>query len=208
MGFYSSEVIIGDAQRHGVDLLPPAVRSSDWDYTIEKNAKGRQVLRTGLRTVKGLGLQGWEQLATARRNAPFCDLADFCRRSALSKEVVSNLIRAGALDGFGERRQLLWQLGELRLSEENALPLATPKIDVALPDEPRSSRWCGNTTCWACRRRGRSWRIIGHSSEQPASAARGKSSRRERANASVCRHGGCAPASGHSQGHPLFLAGR
>src|SRR5690606_13119262 len=57
MGFYSPEVLIHDAQRHDVALLPPDIHRSAWRYTCEGLA-----LRTGLCAVAGLGEAGWQRL--------------------------------------------------------------------------------------------------------------------------------------------------
>jgi error-prone DNA polymerase len=62
-----------------------------------------------------VGEQAWAVIAAAREDGPFGSLADFCRRTRLAQEIVRNLIRAGACDSFGGRRELLWQLGDLDL---------------------------------------------------------------------------------------------
>lgn len=127
MGFYSSEVILGDARRYGVDLLPPNVNLSDWRYTLEGNK-----LRGGLMAVAELGEAGWQRLAQARGEGVFADLADPVRRSRLPRDTLQALIRAGALDSLGERRDLLWRLGELHLPE-GGLEMALPASEVELP---------------------------------------------------------------------------
>ncbi len=66
MGFYSPEVIIGDAQRHGVDLLPPDINRSDWPYTLERTPTATLALRTGLSAIHGLGQQAYQRIAAAR----------------------------------------------------------------------------------------------------------------------------------------------
>ncbi len=132
MGFYSPEVIIGDARRHGVELLPPEINRSDWKYTIERTPTGKILLRTGLRAVLGLGKEGWERVDAARQERDFSNLRDFCRRTRLPNDAVTNLIRAGALDAFGERRPLLWQLGELDYRPQE-LSLTLPSIPAELP---------------------------------------------------------------------------
>ena len=136
MGFYPPEVLLGDARRHGVDALPPDVNHSRWRYTLEmiEDVQGepRWALRTGLQTIAELGESAWETLAAARENGMFQDLADFCRRTRLEQDVVRNLIRAGACDAFGERRQLLWQLGDLDL-RPGAFDLVQGQEQVELP---------------------------------------------------------------------------
>ncbi len=78
MGFYSPEVIAGDARRHGVDLLPPEINRSLWEYAIERDEPAsdepmRLALRVGLSTVQGLGKQAWAAIEAARREQPFND---------------------------------------------------------------------------------------------------------------------------------------
>lgn len=135
MGFYSTEVIINDAKRHGVELLPPNINRSDWNYMLERNAKQKLVVRTGFKAIKGIGTKAWEQISSARRSSPFPSLSDFCHRTHLSKELVTNLIRSGAMDEFGDRRQLLWQLGTIDI-QHNALKLPTVASEIELADLP------------------------------------------------------------------------
>ncbi len=53
---------------------------------------------------------------------------------------MENLIRAGALDGFGKaRRELLWELGGLMYSEEG-LDIDVPVEAVVLPDLRQAER--------------------------------------------------------------------
>ena len=39
MGFYPPEVILGDARRHGVETLPPAINHSHWRYRLERGCQ-------------------------------------------------------------------------------------------------------------------------------------------------------------------------
>jgi len=50
MGFYHPSVLIKDAQRHGVRVLPIDVNRSEWDCVIENGH-----LRLGLRSARGCG---------------------------------------------------------------------------------------------------------------------------------------------------------
>jgi error-prone DNA polymerase len=142
MGFYAPEVILGDARRHGVDLLGPDIHISDWRYTLERTSAGRWAIRTGLVAVAELGETLWARLAEARAAAPFQDLGDFCRRSGLPRDSVQALIRAGALDGFGARRDLLWRLGEIDWHSDG---LAAP-VPVSTVDLPPLQPW--ERTVW------------------------------------------------------------
>ncbi len=142
MGFYDPEVIIGDARRHGVDLLPPDVNRSAWRYVIERAPNDNLALRMGLQTILGLGEAGWKRIESARANSLFADLRDFCIRTRLPKPTISDLIRAGALDAFGARRALLWQLGDIDYRPEE-LPLELPAsaVNLAELDEFEATRW-------------------------------------------------------------------
>lgn len=129
MGFYGPEVVIGDAQRHGVRVLRPDVNASGDACAVA----GDDALRLGLRYLPGLGAGGIERLLAARAAGPFADLGDFCRRTQLPRGLVGAMIRAGAFDGLdGDRRQLLWTLGGLAYEEEPLVEL--PSVEAELPE--------------------------------------------------------------------------
>jgi len=89
-------------------------------------------IRLGLRYVHGLG-EVWRACIVERRGErPYRGLQDVCRRTCLPRPVGENLIRAGARDGFGRRRDILWELGGLEYREEG-LDVEVPIELVALP---------------------------------------------------------------------------
>ena len=139
MGFYSPEVIIGDARRHGVEVLPVDVNLSSWRCTVESGK-----VRIGLSYVKGVGEAHGAEIEQARKqHGEFRSLRQFCWLSGLRREVVENMIRAGAFDSFGlNRRELLWQLGLVwrKASAQMPLPLPTVQDEVTLPDFGRWDR--------------------------------------------------------------------
>jgi len=139
MGFYRPEVLIGDARRHGVPVLRPDVNRSQEACTLESRGSSLAV-RLGLCYVHGLG-EAWPGCIVQRReDRPFQDLRDFCWRTRLPRTVVENLIRAGAMEGFGRpRRDLLWELGGLVYQEEG-LDIEVPVAPVALPALGRAER--------------------------------------------------------------------
>ena len=132
MGFYPPEVLIGDARRHGVETLPPDIERSGWRYTLERQDNGRLALRTGLSAIAQVGEATWERIAAERTAGGFIGLADFCRRTRLPVDVVTSLIRAGACDAWGERRRLLWELGDLDYRPD-AFDLVAAPSAVDLP---------------------------------------------------------------------------
>ena len=141
MGFYPVEVLINDARRHGVAVLPVDVNESSYKTTTEWAGPGRQPvvrssgcvvpapqargrwasdratgygIRLGLALVKGVGTEHAARLDEERARGPYETLADVVDRTALPEETIERLIRAGALDSLGRpRRELLWQLREV-----------------------------------------------------------------------------------------------
>jgi len=130
MGFYSPEVIVRDARRHGVDVLPADINKSNARCTIEEDG-----IRLGLMYVKDVGEKVRNRIVKERGKAPYSSLEDFYLRNRLERKPVENLVLAGAFDSCGcPKRQLLWQLGLLEKKCPGELPLKFGDIRVPLPD--------------------------------------------------------------------------
>ncbi|MEP6871934.1 MAG: OB-fold nucleic acid binding domain-containing protein, partial [Anaerolineaceae bacterium] len=160
MGFYSVEVLAGDAERHGIKLLPPAInvsRAGAWPELGD--------IRLGLEQVKGTG-GGWQarrgqppgfqtlcqQVVTEREtNGSYRSLHELIGRAGLTQEHGETLIRAGVLDEFGHtRREMLWQLGLLTqpvqltrtVSGTRALQTSLPlDTEQDMAELPELSKW-------------------------------------------------------------------
>jgi error-prone DNA polymerase len=107
MGFYSPAILIKDAQRHGLRVLPVDVAISDWDCSIEYPA-----LRLGLRYAKGLREQAGRAILRARAERPFSSVDDLALRvRELRKDEINRLAEIGALNSLDKlhRRDALWQ---------------------------------------------------------------------------------------------------
>ena len=101
---------IADCKAMGIDVLPPDVNTSGWDFEIEERAGQPAAIRFGLGAVKNVGQNPVELIVAERRNGLFTDINDFARRVDIrkaGKRALESLIRVGALDAFGERRSLL-----------------------------------------------------------------------------------------------------
>jgi DNA polymerase III alpha subunit len=112
MGFYSPAVVLGDAKRHGVKVLPVDVNESAWEHDTRPlpDAQG-WALRLGLRQVKGIDERARETLERERAIGPYAGVRDFVARTGLGEQVVERLIAIGAFDWTdAPRRELLWQL--------------------------------------------------------------------------------------------------
>lgn len=104
IGFYSPAVLVKDAQRAGLRVLPAHVNISDWNCTVEDRA-----LRLGLRCVRGLRAENGEAIAAGR---PYGDIDELARRvPEIRKHELSMLASVGALNGIDtkHRRDALWK---------------------------------------------------------------------------------------------------
>jgi error-prone DNA polymerase len=128
MGFWSPAVLVNDAKRHGFTVLPVDVNASGATCEVVGGT-----LRIGLNYIKGFGITVMERVIRARADTPFAHLADFCQRTQLPRRLVEHLILAGGFDAWhSDRRQLLWQLGEVRYAADE-LPLEYADAEVDLP---------------------------------------------------------------------------
>ncbi len=92
MGFYSPEVIIGDACRHGIRILRPDINRSGSRCTVEDGH-----VRLGLAYVRDLGERALERIETERaRNGPFRGFEDFCKRVGTGSARGNQTSRRGA----------------------------------------------------------------------------------------------------------------
>ena len=130
MGFYSPEVIVNDARRHGSGILPVEINWSDLLCIVENGE-----IRLGFRYVKEVGEAISARIVAERQRGTFRSLEDFYLRARPSREAVENLILAGAFDAFGQpKRQLLWDLGLIMKQKPGSFPFALEKPKVSLPE--------------------------------------------------------------------------
>lgn len=107
---------VADCRNLGIDVLPPDVNTSGWDFTIEDRDDKRSAIRFGLGAVKNVGQNSVELILEARKAGPFANLNDFIRRIDLrtvGKRSLECLIKVGALDAFGQRTALMQALDQI-----------------------------------------------------------------------------------------------
>jgi error-prone DNA polymerase len=125
MGFYAPAEIVRCAREHGVPVLAADTAFSDWDCTLERNAKGVLCLRLGFRQIDGLR-EDDARAITEERGYGYRGFADFARRTGLSKRALVTLAEADAFRAFGfDRREGLWAVR--RLPDDDPLPLFAPR---------------------------------------------------------------------------------
>ena len=108
-GFYHPLVYVLECHRLGLKLLPPSINEPGPAFVPHG-----ELLRVPLTRVKGLATRTTDRLLAARERGPFTSIADFVQRVAPSGEEIEAMIRAGALDEFGETRtRQFWQAQHL-----------------------------------------------------------------------------------------------
>ena len=96
---------IAECRRLKVEVLPPSVNKSEFEFSIENNK-----IRFGLTAIKNVGAAAISTILEARKDGNFTGLYDFCNRvdlSKVNKKTLESLIKAGAMDEFGNRASLL-----------------------------------------------------------------------------------------------------
>jgi error-prone DNA polymerase len=145
MGFYPPDALVHEAQRRGVEVLPPCIVRSAAHCRTENGG-----VRIGLGYVSGVR-EGEVRALVAERDGGggWSSLGDLAGRSGAAAETLGRLAWAGACDELvdgpeeGKRRQALWQLG-----------VAVPGIGVpegtqlALPLDPHTGPELRALTAW------------------------------------------------------------
>jgi error-prone DNA polymerase len=145
MGFYPPATLVRDAQRRGVEVLPPDVNKSAAKCAVQDG-----VVRVGLEYVDSLGKDDAAALVAEReRGGPFTTVVELAQRAPLSRDGVEALVASGACDSLGDsRRALLWELGLVPRAEsvpgshgeEHQLPLPLDPT-AETPELPEQTPW-------------------------------------------------------------------
>ncbi|MFC1430282.1 DNA polymerase III subunit alpha [Streptacidiphilus sp. N1-3] len=125
-GMYPARLILADARRRGVPILPLDVRHSAADYRtepVDTPAGRRWGVRLALSGVQGITA---EQTARIVAGRPYASVSDWFTRARPALPVAERLVRVGALDALApgqHRRDLLLQITELhRQQRSTAIP--------------------------------------------------------------------------------------
>jgi DNA polymerase-3 subunit alpha len=104
-------ILISDCRKRGIQVLPPDVNTSDLDFSIDDNVGKHGGIRFGLMAIKNVGDGPVGAILKARKDGgTFKNLDDFIRRvdmGQVNKRALESLIKAGAMDAFNPRHQML-----------------------------------------------------------------------------------------------------
>ncbi|SNX57346.1 DNA polymerase III alpha subunit [Streptomyces sp. TLI_55] len=138
-GMYPKRLLLADARRRGVPILPLDVNKSAVAHRIELvSDSGVWGLRLALSDVHGISEAEAARIADGQ---PYASLLDFWERARPSRPLAGRLAQVGALDAFGaNRRDLQLHLTELHRGARGGgggqLPLAGGRktASAGLPD--------------------------------------------------------------------------
>ena len=147
-GFFPLHTILEEARAFGVTVLPPCVLWSGVSYSLERlgsavsGGEDEMAIRVPLTQIKEIAPESAARIVLERALKPFESIDDLFRRVHLKPEAWDNLARSGALDAFGTRRRVLWQLGRLQKlapqkpTDQLAFPtLELPRDTARLPEQ-------------------------------------------------------------------------
>jgi error-prone DNA polymerase len=170
MGFYPPDALVHEAQRRGIEVLPPDVNESGAECDMElegvpatRTAEGR--VRIGLGYVRGIRDQEVKELVAVREaGGRFRSLSDLASRAGAGSPSLELLAWSGACDSLvgegrgavgegrgaveaagrrSQRRLALWQLGVATPGRKvpGGTQLTLP-LDLPVPPELRAlSKW-------------------------------------------------------------------
>ncbi len=107
---------IYEARIMGINILPPDVNESRWDFTVVEAHNRENIepgsttgsIRFGLAAVKNVGISAIEAMIEAREaKGSYTSMADFCKKvdqRKVNRRVIEALIKCGAFDFTNARR--------------------------------------------------------------------------------------------------------
>ena len=162
-GMYPKRLLLADARRRGVPVLPLDVNRSGADYQVELVSGRMGCCGSRCPTCTASASEETARLVAGR---PYASLQDLWQRARPGRPVAERLVRVGALDGFltgsdANRRDLLLQVAELHRrrggparSGQLPLPAGGPEAGIAaagfpdLDDGERLDAELGDPRAW------------------------------------------------------------
>ena len=131
MGFYSPRVLLNEARRVSLAVLPPDIHLSDEGFAVEGDGTA---LRVGLSYCKGLSKKAISSVVSERRKRPFASVADLYQRTTVEKDSLEMLVKGRFLDGLaGEAGRPRLLLGEITALPKKRRHEWQPEIPLAHP---------------------------------------------------------------------------
>lgn len=134
--------LVAEARDMGIEVLAPDLNESGVHFTVVPNA-GEPAVRFGLTAIKNVGENVVAEIIAERdARGAFRDLTDFIERIAhrdLNRKSLESLIKTGAMDCLGERKQLLENLETIQAFakiQQRETANGQTSLFAELPDVP------------------------------------------------------------------------
>jgi DNA polymerase-3 subunit alpha len=104
---------ISECNNMGIKVLSPDVKESFLEFAV---VPGKSEIRFGMAAIKNVGTAAVEEILRAREEQKFHSLEDFFSRvnaRIVNRKAVDSLIKAGAMDAWGTRTNLLHNVDTL-----------------------------------------------------------------------------------------------
>jgi error-prone DNA polymerase len=149
MGFYPPDALVHDAQRRGLEVLPPHINRSDAECQVETPWRAgpsgipHLAVRIGLGYVQGVKEEEVKALVAERDlHGTYRDAGDLAARSGAGRDTLERLAWSGACDDL-PRREALWQMGVV--TPGRAVPGG---VQLSLPLSPPEAPALKALTAW------------------------------------------------------------
>ena len=121
-----------ECDKMGIKVLPPSVNHSFIEFGVSKETGD---IRFGLKAIKNVGVHVAEEIVANRdANGLYQSLEDFLKRlgpTVVNKKAIENLAKAGAMDDFADRDEILGNMEMiLKFSQQIAKEAASGQIDL------------------------------------------------------------------------------
>ncbi|MCC6403737.1 MAG: DNA polymerase III subunit alpha [Fimbriimonadaceae bacterium] len=144
-------VLVEEARRMGIPVLPPDVNASGVSFQLE-DSEGAVAIRFGLAAIKGIGFGLVSKIIEERSNGSYDHIFEFAERTrefGLSRTALEALVKGGALDLIVPNRRTAMDSAEAalvyadatrrrRLGGQDSLFGESSELAVSYPDIPPS----------------------------------------------------------------------
>lgn len=130
---------ITECKHMGIEVLPPDVNESFHEFGV---VPGKNQIRFGMDAIKNVGHGAVSEILRAREKlgGKFTSLEDFCQNvstQAVNRKGLESLVKAGALDKYGDRSQLIHNIDNiLALSNRLQKDAAAGQVGLFGEDNP------------------------------------------------------------------------
>lgn len=152
-GMYPRRLLMAEARRMGIPILPLDVNASTDEYLVERTDDGMKTIRLSIRDVHGITGAETEHILAGQ---PYRSVSDLYIRAAPSRRLIERLATVGALDSLTVHEGVPHSRGDViayvrhlttqrhrpgRTEHENQLPLyVDDTIPTGTPDPTSQER--------------------------------------------------------------------